>query len=237
VQTLPYHDLPKKMKIAMIHYIVFWLNLIPKSDQDYLPKDLIFGEEKIDHKTLCQLPFGAYVQLHNDKEITKNMESRTTGAMILGPTGNVQGTHNFFSLKTGEILVRQNWIELPVPNDVIIRIKELTEEPSGLNGENFFGDEEEVEAETMNESVEEDEQVAESLMTEFGNKESTNDKMVDVMIDETTNENVEGLIENKGLTYYNGDKDTMSSQEQEVMHGYNLRSSRVKDYSYKFSFL
>jgi vacuolar-type H+-ATPase subunit D/Vma8 len=39
VQTLPYHDLPKKKRIAMIHYIIFWLNLILKSDQDYSPKE------------------------------------------------------------------------------------------------------------------------------------------------------------------------------------------------------
>jgi hypothetical protein len=59
IQTLPYSDIPKKMKIAMIHYMIFWLNLILKSDQDYSPKDLILGEQKIDYKILCQLPFGA----------------------------------------------------------------------------------------------------------------------------------------------------------------------------------
>jgi hypothetical protein len=48
------------------------------------------------------LPFGAYVEVHDDKEVTNNMESRTTGAMNLGPTGNVQGTHKYYSLKTGE---------------------------------------------------------------------------------------------------------------------------------------
>jgi hypothetical protein len=30
------------------------------------------------------------------------MDSRTTGAINLGPTGNVQGTHKFLSLKTGD---------------------------------------------------------------------------------------------------------------------------------------
>jgi len=105
VQTLPYSDTPKKMKVAMIHYAVFWLNLIPKSDQDYSPKDLILGEQKIDYKILCQLPFGAYVQVHDDKDVTNNIDSRTTGAINLEPIGNVQGTHKFLSLKTGEILV------------------------------------------------------------------------------------------------------------------------------------
>jgi hypothetical protein len=123
IQMLWYSDLPKRMKIAMVHYVVFWLNLIPKSDQDYSPKDLILGEQKIDYKVLCQLPFGAFVQLHDDKEITNNMESRTTRATNLGPTRNVQGTHKFLSLKTGEILVQRNWTELPAPNNVMKETK------------------------------------------------------------------------------------------------------------------
>jgi hypothetical protein len=33
------------------------------------------------------------------------MESRTTGAINLGPTGNIQGTRKFLGLKSGEIIV------------------------------------------------------------------------------------------------------------------------------------
>jgi hypothetical protein len=47
------------------------------------------------------------------------MQARTTGAINLGVTGNIQGTHRFYSLRTGEIIVRRNWTELPIPNEVI----------------------------------------------------------------------------------------------------------------------
>jgi hypothetical protein len=103
VQKLPYDNVPKRMRIAIIHYVVYWLNLIPKRDQDYSPKDLMFGEQKIDCKLMS---FKAHVQVHYYLEVTNNvMESRTTGAINLGPTGNIQGTHRFISLKTGDIIL------------------------------------------------------------------------------------------------------------------------------------
>jgi hypothetical protein len=93
VQTLPYSKMPNKMKIAMICYVVYWLNAMPKHDQRLSPRDIIMGEENLDYKRVCQLPFGAYVQVHDDLDITNTMESRSTGAINLGPTGNLQGTH------------------------------------------------------------------------------------------------------------------------------------------------
>jgi hypothetical protein len=54
------------------------------------------------------------------------MSSRTTGAISLGSVNNVQGTYRFLSLRTGEIVVRRTWTELPVPSEVIDRVTELT---------------------------------------------------------------------------------------------------------------
>jgi hypothetical protein len=84
------------------------------------------GAQKLDYKTMCQLPFSAYTQVHDDLEVTNTMESRTTGAINLRPTGNIQGSHKFLSLNTGGIIIRRNWTELPVPSDVINRLNDLT---------------------------------------------------------------------------------------------------------------
>jgi hypothetical protein len=71
------------------------------------------------------------------------MESRTTGAISLGTTGNIQGTYHFLSLRTGEIIVRRTWNELPVPRDVIDRLDELTaNEPDYENDTNIEDKEE-----------------------------------------------------------------------------------------------
>jgi hypothetical protein len=51
IQTLPYNHTPKKIRIALIQYVVFWLNSIPKNGQDYSTRDLIFGERKLNYDT------------------------------------------------------------------------------------------------------------------------------------------------------------------------------------------
>jgi len=109
IQTMPYAGIPRKIRIALIQYVVYWLNNIPKSGQEHSPRDLILGEQKLDYEAICRIPFGAYVQVHDDPTITNTMQSRTTGAISLGATGNAQGTHRFFSLKTGEVIVRRTW--------------------------------------------------------------------------------------------------------------------------------
>jgi hypothetical protein len=55
VQTLPYSKMPKKMTIGLVQYIVYWLKNIPKHGQDYSPRDLILGEQKLDYKTVCHI--------------------------------------------------------------------------------------------------------------------------------------------------------------------------------------
>jgi len=56
------------------------------------------------------------------------MESRTTGAIHLGPTGNIQGTHKLLSLKTEDLIVMRKWTELPVPSEVIDILDEMTKD-------------------------------------------------------------------------------------------------------------
>jgi len=97
---LPYTDIPRKIRIGLIYYVVYWLNNVPKTGQDFSPKELIFGEQRLDYNNICRLPFGAYVQVHDDLDATNTMESRTTGAINLGTSGNLQGSHKFYSLKT-----------------------------------------------------------------------------------------------------------------------------------------
>ena len=133
IQTLPYRNMPRKMRIGLIYYVVFWLNSVAKEGQDFSDfsaRDLIFGERKIDYNIMCKIPFGTYVQVHDDPSIMKTMDSRTTGAISLGLTSNIQGTHKFLSLRTGEIIVRRKWTELPVPAEVIDKLDDMTTDKS-----------------------------------------------------------------------------------------------------------
>jgi hypothetical protein len=72
-------------------------------------------EQKLDFKAVCKLPFGACAQVHDDLSVTNTMETRTTGSINLGPTGNIKGAHRFLSSTSGNIIVRQKWTELHIP--------------------------------------------------------------------------------------------------------------------------
>ncbi len=71
------------------------------------------------------MPFGVYVQVHDDQQVTNTMEPRTTGAVNLRPTWNIQGSHRFLNLTSGDFIVRRSWTETPVPSEVILRVEEL----------------------------------------------------------------------------------------------------------------
>jgi hypothetical protein len=59
IKILPYKKLPKKMRIAMIQYVVIWLHNIPKEDQDKSPREMIIRNQVLDTKMVCKMSFGA----------------------------------------------------------------------------------------------------------------------------------------------------------------------------------
>ncbi len=81
---------------------------------------MVLGEQNLDCKN---------VQVHDDLSVTNTMEPRTTGAINLGPTGNLQGAHRFFNLLTGKVMVHRKSTELPVPSEVILRLEEMAYDP------------------------------------------------------------------------------------------------------------
>ena len=56
----------------------------------------------IDWKKSCKIQFRAYTQVHEDRNVTNTLEERTQGAICLRPTGNLQGTYNLFSMRSGK---------------------------------------------------------------------------------------------------------------------------------------
>ena len=66
VGMLPFKQLPARIIIELIHYVVFWLNSFPvqRGISDVLsPRALVVGST-IDYATHCKIEFGAYVQTH-----------------------------------------------------------------------------------------------------------------------------------------------------------------------------
>ena len=69
------------------------------------------------------IEFGAYAQIYEEGDNT--MTSRTTGALALRPTGNIQGGYYFFSLSSGRRVTARIWTELPIPQDVILQVAKM----------------------------------------------------------------------------------------------------------------
>lgn len=152
--TLPFERLPGRMVTELAYYAVYWLNNFPALDgiSDTLsPRAIVVGST-VDFTAHCRLEYGTYVQTHEQHD--NSMDTRTTGAIALRPTGNLQGGHHFYSLNTGRVLRRNRWTSLPMPAEVIARIHLMARRnrgnPAGLhmtdrNGDAILDDEDDEE--------------------------------------------------------------------------------------------
>ncbi len=86
------------------------------------PRYILTGR-RIQYDRHVRLEFGAYAQTHEQHD--NSMQSRTISAICLRPTGNVQGTHFFMSLQTGQVITRHRWTELPPSTDAITRVNDV----------------------------------------------------------------------------------------------------------------
>ena len=80
---------------------------------------------KLDYSKHCRLPFGSYVQVHDEPSPKNSPTARTVGAITLGPTGNLQGGYKSLNLRTGKNITRRNWTHLPMPIEVIERVNKI----------------------------------------------------------------------------------------------------------------
>jgi len=73
--------------------------------------------QKITYIKHSRVELGTYVQV--DIKHNNLMEARTSGTIAQRPSRNQQGGCCFLSLHTGKRILRNNWIELPMPNDIV----------------------------------------------------------------------------------------------------------------------
>ena len=115
--NLPFPSFMRRMTIELAKHVVIFLNDFPPKSglsKTYIPRTIMTGKA-LDCKENCKLHFGAYAQVHEDRNVTNTLEERAQGAICLGPTGNLQGTYNFFSLRSGKIITCGNFTEVPTP--------------------------------------------------------------------------------------------------------------------------
>ena len=142
--VIPFKNLPWAMLIHPFKNGTLWLNAFPAADgmsSVHSPHFLLIGRElSFDKHAVLEL--GSYVQTH--EEHSNGMEPQTMGAICLGPMGNAQGGHWFFSLTPGCRVVCHCWTALPMPQEVFLRVSQIGRTqvmPSRITYANRQGDE------------------------------------------------------------------------------------------------
>jgi hypothetical protein len=88
------HCMPDAFVIHLMMFVVFWINAFP-SDSGvstvHSLREIVTGL-KVDYKKHCRARWGSYVEASDDLDITNTMRDRTSPCIVLGPTGNIQGS-------------------------------------------------------------------------------------------------------------------------------------------------
>jgi hypothetical protein len=90
-------------------------------------------QHKLDFAKHFRSLFGTYGEVHNELMPTNSMVTHSTPAILLGPTGNLQGTYKFFSLATGKKVKQRVFTPYPMP-DLVIRKVKVYGKPTALPG-------------------------------------------------------------------------------------------------------
>ncbi len=77
---------------------------------------------KVVHYKFCLVPFSQYCQISEEGTPRKSLVARTQGTIAIGPSGNVQGGHKFYTLHMASIVAQRDWKALPMPQSVIDRL-------------------------------------------------------------------------------------------------------------------
>ena len=125
--TLPFTNIPRRMKIEFVYFAVLWLNAFPVKNgisSTYSPRELLV-RWKLDYEKHCRVLPGEYCEAHDEPSPSNTMEWRTHEAIALGPTGNLQGSVKYYCLNTGRVLKRREFTRMPMPDRVIAKVNRI----------------------------------------------------------------------------------------------------------------
>lgn len=107
--------MPDIFIIYLMKFIVLWMNAFPSGSgvsDEFLPREIVSGL-RLDFAKHCRSRFGSYVEANQDSDITNTLNDRTAPCILLGPTGNVQGSVNCYNLETMKVVVRRTMRHAP----------------------------------------------------------------------------------------------------------------------------
>lgn len=137
--VMPYSKIPRIMVTELVKDVVAWLNIfLCKGGMSRVlgPRAIMTGIQ-FDYRLHCRVEFGQYCQVHEDRRFKNCVDmERTTDAIALRASGNLQGGYRFLNLNTGQVLLRHHFTIVPITQDVIDRVNKLRNcevQPEGLD--------------------------------------------------------------------------------------------------------
>ena len=130
INTLPF-EITEIMEEFLVKGAVYSINLVPtRNSVEYAsPREKLLGE-LIDATLDLKHAYGDYVQIHHE-DIDNTMRARTEGAIAMCPTGSLDGSWYYFTLRSGRILRRRRATALPMPLEVIERVRGMAAKRKG----------------------------------------------------------------------------------------------------------
>jgi len=101
---------PVLLKRAMIKKEVAWMNVFNHDDSvsaTLSPRTIVIRSLQVDFTFYRKVPNGAYHEVRDEPSPSDSETSRSTPAIALNPTSNLQGSYHLMSLGTRKQLTRK----------------------------------------------------------------------------------------------------------------------------------
>ena len=119
--TLQFDNMPRRMKIEFVYFMVLWMNAFPVKSGVFdkiSPWELLL-QWQLNYKKHCRVEPVTYCEVHDEPTPTKTMTPWTHEGIVLGPTGNLQGSVKFYCIHMGRVLKHRSFTPMPMPDHVI----------------------------------------------------------------------------------------------------------------------
>jgi hypothetical protein len=125
--SLPFQCIPKLLMIHIVLNAVKMLNFFPMKGgiSHSLSWKTIMSGETLGYKKHWSLQVGQYCVVHEEDTPHSSQHPRTKGAILLGPSGNLQGGYMFMAMNTRKKITQWSWDVIPMPDTVIAHVNAL----------------------------------------------------------------------------------------------------------------
>ena len=137
--TLPFRTIPKTILKYLMIQITAMLNYFPAryGISKYISPRMIIHKRVLNYDMHCKHYTGEYVLAHDDQQIKNNMKTRAIDCIYLRPSINSKNVHEFYNIKTKQVITRRYCTSIPTPENTINKIERHAKNDNMILGITF----------------------------------------------------------------------------------------------------